>query len=398
MALEEKGISNLLFQEMALFVQFSTPDIGIDNVVNEIIGYRQGREVAENKRVYDRQKYEKAVTLHEYAEQTFRDYADVNFRYLRATGLFISKGRSLAVNPERHLFIQKLLDIPDYPGDESYIYYLTNGAVLPTDNQDEASLVLHDLISQLHILGGHFDLSGKNLDNPGNIAIVRHEVEQSLFEIKENNYAKTQVTTWEEIAVFLELIAQRRRSTQLDNGDEVEIPSTEYPAYLEWTLWRAFLAINELVNKPYEVRRFKIDQDFLPVGTAPGNGPDLICEFEDYVLVIEATLMGGSRQEAAEGEPVRRHVAQLAEQHHGGKPVVGLFVANKVDSNTAETFRVGSWFAKNDARMSLTIVPLTIDQFRLFFISLFEKQIVDNRNVLKLLEDCARYRSSYTYG
>lgn len=80
------------------------------------------------------------------------------------------------------------------------------------------------------------------------------------------------------------------------------MPQAEAPAYFEWVLWRAFLAINSLANKPYEARRFKIDQDFLPVGTAPGNGPDLIFEFHDFVIVVEVTLTDNSRQEAAEGE------------------------------------------------------------------------------------------------
>jgi len=67
-----------------------------------------------------------------------------------------------------------------------------------------------------------------------------------------------------------------------------------------------------LVNKPWDARRFKIDQDFLPVGTAPGNGPDIVFEFDDMVVVVEVTLTSSSRQEAAEGEPVRRHVAKYS--------------------------------------------------------------------------------------
>ncbi len=65
------------------------------------------------------------------------------------------------------------------------------------------------------------------------------------------------------------------------------------PAYFEWVLWRAFLAINSLANKPYEARRYKIDQDFLPVGTAPGGGPDLIFEFEDFVIVVGGVSENG---------------------------------------------------------------------------------------------------------
>src|SRR5260363_321588 len=77
-------------------------------------------------------------------------------------------------------------------------------------------------------------------------------------------------------------------------------------------LWRACLPIKSLLNKPFHARRFKIDQDFLPLFAAPVTGPPLIFEFDDYVIAVEVTLTDNSPQEASEGEPVRRHVADLA--------------------------------------------------------------------------------------
>lgn len=41
-------------------------------------------------------------------------------------------------------------------------------------------------------------------------------------------------------------------------NNAIEVPKDETPAYLEWTLWRAALAIDHMVNKPYEVRGFKL--------------------------------------------------------------------------------------------------------------------------------------------
>ena len=46
------------------------------------------------------------------------------------------------------------------------------------------------------------------------------------------------------------------------------------------------------------------------------------------------------------------------------KPVYGLFIANKIDTNTAETFRHGIWYGKDDIVQRLTIVPLTLKQFQ----------------------------------
>ncbi len=44
--------------------------------------------------------------------------------------------------------------------------------------------------------------------------------------------------------------------TVYDEDNAIEVPKDETPAYLEWTLWRASLAIDHLVNMPYEVRGF----------------------------------------------------------------------------------------------------------------------------------------------
>lgn len=43
---------------------------------------------------------------------------------------------------------------------------------------------------------------------------------------------------------------------------------------------------------------------------------NLIFEFHDFVIVVEALLTDNSRQEAAEGEPVRRHVVDFV-SHYG---------------------------------------------------------------------------------
>ncbi|MBI5409996.1 MAG: AlwI family type II restriction endonuclease [Nitrospirae bacterium] len=153
---------------------------------------------------------------------------------------------------------------------------------------------------------------------------------------------------------------------------------------------RTTLAIDSLTNKSYEARRFKVDQDFLPVSPAPGGGPDLIFEFEDFVVVVEVTLTESSRQEAAEGEPVRRHVAELAMQYE--KPVYGMFLANRIDSNTAETFRIGVWYNRDDTRMRLDIIPFTLAQFKVFFEAMFKSRNVQVSAIRALLDACGTSR------
>lgn len=385
------GDSLLNFIEMALVVQVSTSQDNLTKIVDFVLNLRELRRLASNKRNFDQQEYSSAAVQHEYKPMTFRDYADTNFRYLKATGLVNSKGKGISIVPEKRLFIEQLVNDKRLPSSElNYYTSLCQGAHLPTDDATTARKVLDDLIAQASSKDITFDLSSKPLNDSADIAVVRHEVEGLLSARAEEEFAAKQALLWGEICLYMDLLIERRRSISVAEDEVVEIPPTEAPAYFEWIIWRAFLAIDSLTNRPDESRRFKIDQDFKPVGTAPGGGPDLIFEFNDFVVVVEVTLTENSRQEAAEGEPVRRHVADLASSFT--KPVYGLFIANRVDSNTAETFRIGVWYDRDDQRKQLNIVPLTLRQFKLLFESFFINMRVEANLVREILDRCSEHR------
>ena len=175
-----------------------------------------------------------------------------------------------------------------------------------------------------------------------------------------------------------------------DEDNAIEIPKDETPAYLEWTLWRAALAIDHMVNKPYEVRGFKLDSDFLPVSAAGGGKGDLYCEFNDFTILTEVTMSTSSRQEAMEGEPVRRHVSDAVLKYD--KPVYGMFIAVRIDTNTAETFRHGIWYAKDDVKQRLDIVPLTLGQFQKYFTAMFEANKAKPEKLRELIMKCKSRR------
>jgi len=394
---KQTGESRLNLIEMAAVVQLTSGDNNLAAIVANVLDFRDRRKNTPlNKKKFDREELaELAKTVFRpdgkpYEQQTFNDYADANFRYLKATGLVQSKGRGLSLVPEKHVLVEQLIQDTRLP-DSAYSYLVTlcKGATLPTDNKDSALIVLDDLLSQLNKHGIKFDMTGRSLDTPADIGSVRHEIEAILSALREEEYAARQAGEWEEIAAYMDLLIHRGRRSKktLSSGEEIEIPQAEAPAYFEWILWRAFLAVNSLKNKPYEARRFKIDQDFLPVGTAPGNGPDLIFEFEEFVLVVEVTLTDNSRQEAAEGEPVRRHVARIVETS-AGKRVYGLFIANKVDTNTVETLRIGFWYKPDDSKMALQIVPITLDQFKNIFSAGFTSGTISPGLIQEFLRDC----------
>ncbi len=373
-ALENKGATgNLSFEEFALFVQTNTPDSGIEEIADEIIAYRTRREQATGQvRQFLKQEYRNAVLREDpnieegkikQKEETLEGYADLTLRYLKATGLFRSLGHGIILNDaKRELASIISTTALDNPSQVDYLVSLWNGAALPTDNVDTAELIFADLIRQIREKGREVEPFPADAD----VNLKRHILEQQLVHIAEEEYYRLQASQTEEIGAWLYALQGNR--VHLPDGTYLSVPKGEAPAYFEWAIWRAFLAINSLVNKPWEARRFQIDQDFLPINTAPGNGPDMVFEFEDAIVVVEVTLTTSSRQEAAEGEPVRRHVAKYVEsQAVHGKPVYGLFLAVNIDSNTAHTFRTGDWYLKDDSKANLHIVPIRLDDFTALF-------------------------------
>lgn len=359
---EEPYISRLEMAGIVILTDGSTP---INTIVHDIRMLRGQRKRSDAKRRFDAEAIRRLADAKGQKAGTLYDYQDLDFRYFKATGLFQSRGRGITLVPEKRRVAFLLADESEGPlTDLAYLLRLGNGAELPTDTQVGAVAVLADL----HTVGSEwrveFDESEYDLSSPQGISLARHNLEQLIFDAKENEFAKSQVGQIDEILAYLEILDTKKK--QISFGDDVlTIPREEQPAYFEWLLWRVILALDGLVVPPKDVRRFKIDQDFLPIGTASGGGPDVIAEYEDAVLVVEVTLTENSRQEAAEGEPVRRHVADVLEEFEpDGKAVYGLFIARRIDTNTAQTFKMGIWYRKNDEKVTLDVVPLTLGQLR----------------------------------
>ena len=387
------------FDEMALIVQRSTADDGAVKVAESIQKFRATHEEtsASTRRHRYRQAYEEAVLAdnpgiepHRVSSRvnTLGDYADLNFRYLKATGLFKSRGRGITLSPERAQVIQHLSDEPLVTLEhEPYLRQLWRGAVLPTDRREIAIAVTRSLEEAIRQKGAEFETVEITALDDERLTIRRHQLEADLQRLNEEDFARQQVDQVDEIVGYIDAILARGRKV-LANDRVITIPKWEAPAYFEWAIWRAFLAMNSLENKPWEARRFEIDLDMLPVAHAPGGGPDMSFEFEDAIVVVEVTLTSSSRQEAAEGEPVRRHVAKYAEENPANKDVYGLFIAPSVDTNTAHTFRSGDWYKADDSKINVHIVPLQLEDFRDFFLAVLPNPKESPRQLRELLMKC----------
>ena len=385
------GTSELSRIEFALWGHTTTPEDGLSNVVDKILDLRKRRSTASSKNVFDKNEIKLRGKDYKGKSGNFVDYADMNMRYLRISGVLQRKGRGLIIAPAKHLLAEALAKstVSTRPLIDEY-RLLCNGAPLPTDNENVAKSVLNDLMRQMKERRIAFDISDLPLDTPAEINIARRRLESIIAQTDEIQYAQAQCDQWKEISDYMSLLIKGGGKTVYDEDNEIEVPKDETPAYLEWTLWRASLAIDHLVNMPYEVRGFKLDSDFMPVSAAGGGKGDLYCEFEDFTILTEVTMSTSSRQEAMEGEPVRRHVSDAVLKYD--KPVYGMFIAVRIDTNTAETFRHGIWYAKDDVKQRLDIVPLTLAQFQKYFVAMFDANKANPETVRDLLVECESQR------
>ena len=385
------GSSELSRIEFALWGHTTNPSYNLEEVVDNILDLRQRRIAAPAKRPFDKKEIAKRGENYDKKADNFLDYSDMNMRYLRISGVLGRKGRGLIIVSTKHILAEKLAKTTasSEPILEQY-RLLCTGAPLPTDNMEVAKSLLEDLIKQMkerHIL---FDISDLPLNTPAEINIARQRLENILAQTDEIQYANDQCNQWNEIRDYMTLLIKGGGKMVYDEDNAIEVPKDETPAYLEWTLWRAALAIDHMVNKPYEVRGFKLDSDFMPVSAAGGGKGDLYCEFNDFTILTEVTMSTSSRQEAMEGEPVRRHVSDAVLKYD--KPVYGMFIAIRIDTNTAETFRHGIWYAKGDVKQRLDIVPLTLGQFQKYFVAMFEANKANPEKLRDLIVKCESRR------
>ncbi len=385
------GSSELSRIEFGLWGHTTNPSYDIDEVVDHILDLRERRKNAPAKRPFDRKEIETRGEHYDKKSANFLDYSDMNMRYLRISGILQRKGRGLIIVPAKHVIAEAMAKTTFSTGlmlDE--FKALTTGAPLPTDDIEVAKTVLNDLMKQMrerHIL---FDISDLSLNTSAEVNIARRRLEGIMSQTDEINYAADQKNKWQEISDYMTLLIKGGGKLEYDEDYVIEVPKDETPAYLEWVLWRAALAIDHMKNKPYEVRGFRLDADFMPVNAAGGGKGDLYCEFEDFTILTEVTMSTSSRQEAMEGEPVRRHVSDAV--LHYDKPVYGMFIAIRIDTNTAETFRHGVWYAKGDEYQRLNIVPFTLAQFQRYFELMFKTRQAKPEKLVELIDHCVNKR------
>lgn len=96
------------FIEFAVCVQTSNPLNNISEICNRIIEIRENRRNAKNTDEFDERLIHEEWKRYCQAEKNFKEYADMNIRYLKTTGIIKEAGTGITIDPKYLPLIQSI--------------------------------------------------------------------------------------------------------------------------------------------------------------------------------------------------------------------------------------------------------------------------------------------------
>lgn len=282
-----------------------------------------------------------------------RDYADACFRYLRATGLVeVSQmGKSLSIVPDRITDVDYLLKEIDrnpiqFDSEIEYCNYLGD-AYTPKLFTDNRSKLLKKLSEQFP------EVTIPPTSSVKDLKIILGDLQDTRKKAYIENAIKD--------------IKEYRLYDHIQNVFDGILTKEFYdnPTMLEWNTWRAMTMLDGgNINA-----NLNFDDFGNPLSTAAGNMPDIVCDYEDFLVAVEVTMTSGQKQFETEGESVTRHLGKL--KVSSGKPCYGLFIAPTINEATISFF-----YTLHRTRLAIyggtsVIVPLPL--------KVFQKMVQDSR-------------------
>jgi hypothetical protein len=371
--LKELCMDGLSKEEIALFVQSSTNDRQVDEIVEKIKKYRSLRDAKEGKvnkrRFFLEQLANKTHELYGDAAnvqkaRTLQDYSDTTARYSAITGIFGMGRQSIVIKEDQYNLAKAIVTTgppPILSGDDFLdMFHNPMLPALPTDNTDFLLRDISTLVKRLDELSKQTGSTKENRINVRSADILalkrrREDLEQELISLKEIQFyhAQNNPEQVEDIRNLFESIKAR----EIIGGSDYR------PAWAEWGVWRIFLSINTISNPVNQTRGFKLNSELYPTHHAKAGAADLCFEYKNNIVIpAEVTLATNERQFNMEGEAVKFHVKSVVEANQGST-VIGVFTAPEIHVATAHEFFGAEFYSQKMGRVvKLDIVPLTFEQ------------------------------------
>jgi len=276
-----------------------------------------------------------------------RDYADACLRYLRATGLVTvsNPGRTISIIESRRdevAFILKTVDRdPVFVTDKAKYCEHLFSADTPVLLTDDRKTLERKAAKCLAI---ESEAAAKSVSSAELKKKIKH-----VQEAQKRAIVDAQITELKTFVKYDEVVSTFDAIKSKDVYDP--------PLALEWNVWRAMTMMDG-----GDIRaNLTFDDAGNPLSTAPGNNPDIVCDYGDFTVNVEVTLMSGNKQYDAEGEPVARHLGDVKAKT--GKPAYCLFVAPTINPSAISHFYILHRNKVKHYGGRSVIIPLTLDRF-----------------------------------
>lgn len=202
------------------------------------------------------------------------------------------------------------------------------------------------------------------------------EIRQAIYSKTSNSFVEhiNKKYPRDKVIEILKLFSDRKNDNSIKS---MVAPNTDIPTIFEYIVGIAWYYIS---SEPYDVfssLNLTMSADFEPQTHAGGGSGDIVIEYNDYILMLEVTLMNKQAQKRGEWEPVLRHATNLTIES-APKEVMTLFIADELDENTINIWRAVATVPLKSSRdnkfaESVTIMPLRNNEL----ISFIESEVKD---------------------
>lgn len=261
-----------------------------------------------------------------------KEYADTTVRLLKVTGIFKFKNGLVElaykdlfeivfknINLGNVIFGTKQMEKYDYEKTLSS-FFMTHHTTTEILGIDEA-VVQQDLVPLY---------KKYNVDSINDMSDKLSKIKQEEF----NRYVKEKYPKEKALEIF-SLFSDRNNDNEIK---KIVNPNATVPTIYEYMLaivWYYFSDCNfDLLNS----LNLTLNADFEPETHAGGGMGDIVINYPNLVIMLEATLMNKNAQKRGEWEPVLRHSVNLKVDCYPKKTIT-FFVADELDNNTINIWR-----------------------------------------------------------
>ena len=291
-----------------------------------------------------------------------REYTDTTKRIFNASGL-ISFEKGIVEFKYKEV-AQCLFDINAVSKDifgKSYNYSLYE------ENIDSYFCSINTIRQILeysnHDIGAIKEKIAKSFDNVSSKKIC--ELMKNKRKEEFENYIKEKYPL-ERVKQILALFLDRSNDNMIKN---LVSTSASVPTIYEYIVGIAWYYFSGRKINIIDSFNLTLSADFEPLLHAGGGEGDIVIYDEEFVIMLEVTLMNANAQKRGEWEPVLRHSVNLkVKEEVNGKNVLTFFIADEFDVNTINIWRavaavpLESSVDKTQYTDNVIIMPITTSE------------------------------------